>query len=99
MEDCIALARALGKKVGDELKIPVYLYERAATTPSRENLADVRRGEFVGILSTESWRALAEVCRNLQLVSGCFCQRPCGTVCPPSSTKMATRRCTVLRRY
>ena len=49
MEDCIALARALGKKVGDELKIPVYLYERAATTPSRENLADVRRGEFEGL--------------------------------------------------
>ena len=49
MEDCIALARALGKKVGDELKIPVYLYERAATNPSRENLADVRRGEFEGL--------------------------------------------------
>src|SRR5712671_3421239 len=49
MEDCIALARALGKRVGDELKIPVYLYERAATTPSRENLADVRRGEFEGL--------------------------------------------------
>ncbi len=49
MEDCIALARTLGEKVGRELKIPVYLYERAATTPSRENLADVRRGEFEGL--------------------------------------------------
>src|SRR5436190_12558918 len=49
MEDCIALARALGEKVGRELKIPVYLYERAATTPARENLADVRRGEFEGL--------------------------------------------------
>ncbi len=49
MEDCIALARALGEKVGRELKIPVYLYERAATTPTRENLADVRRGEFEGL--------------------------------------------------
>lgn len=49
MEDCIALARALGKRVGDELGIPVYLYERAATRPSRENLADVRRGEFEGL--------------------------------------------------
>src|SRR5438552_4982634 len=48
MEDCIALARALGEKVGRELKIPVYLYERAATSPARENLADVRRGEFEG---------------------------------------------------
>jgi len=49
MEDCIALARSLGERVGRELKIPVYLYERAATTPARENLADVRRGEFEGL--------------------------------------------------
>jgi glutamate formiminotransferase / formiminotetrahydrofolate cyclodeaminase len=49
MEDCIAMARALGERVGSELKIPVYLYERAATTPARENLADVRRGEFEGL--------------------------------------------------
>lgn len=49
MEDCIALARNLGERVGRELEIPVYLYERAATTPARENLADVRRGEFEGL--------------------------------------------------
>jgi glutamate formiminotransferase / formiminotetrahydrofolate cyclodeaminase len=49
MEDCIALARTLGERVGRELQIPVYLYERAATTPTRENLADVRRGEFEGL--------------------------------------------------
>jgi glutamate formiminotransferase / formiminotetrahydrofolate cyclodeaminase len=49
MEDCIALARTLGERVGSELQIPVYLYERAATTPTRENLADVRRGEFEGL--------------------------------------------------
>jgi glutamate formiminotransferase len=49
MEDCIALARALGERVGRELEIPVYLYERAATQPSRENLADVRRGGFEGL--------------------------------------------------
>ena len=49
MEDCIALARALGERVGRELAIPVFLYERAATRPDRENLADVRRGEFEGI--------------------------------------------------
>ena len=49
MEDCIALARQLGERVGRELGIPVYLYERAATTPARENLADVRRGEFEGL--------------------------------------------------
>lgn len=49
MEDCIALARTLGERVARELQIPVYLYERAATTPTRENLADVRRGEFEGL--------------------------------------------------
>jgi glutamate formiminotransferase/formiminotetrahydrofolate cyclodeaminase len=46
MEDCIALARQLGERVGKELDIPVYLYERAATRPARKNLADVRRGQF-----------------------------------------------------
>jgi glutamate formiminotransferase/formiminotetrahydrofolate cyclodeaminase len=51
MEDCIALARRLGDRVGRELEIPVYLYERAATRPERENLADVRRGEFEGLQS------------------------------------------------
>lgn len=49
MEDCIALARALAERVGRELGIPVFLYERAATRPDRENLADVRRGEFEGL--------------------------------------------------
>jgi glutamate formiminotransferase/formiminotetrahydrofolate cyclodeaminase len=49
MEDCIMLARALGDRVGRELEIPVFLYERAATRPDRENLADVRRGEFEGL--------------------------------------------------
>jgi glutamate formiminotransferase/formiminotetrahydrofolate cyclodeaminase len=49
MEDCIVLARQLGERVGRELEIPVFLYERAATRPDRENLADVRRGEFEGL--------------------------------------------------
>ena len=51
MEDCIALARSLGERVGRELGIPVYLYERAATRPTRENLADVRRGQFEALLT------------------------------------------------
>lgn len=51
MEDCIALARELGARVGEQLRIPVYLYERAATRPTRENLADVRRGEFETLLT------------------------------------------------
>jgi glutamate formiminotransferase len=46
MADCVALARALGERVGRELGVPVYLYERAATRPDRADLADVRRGGF-----------------------------------------------------
>jgi glutamate formiminotransferase/formiminotetrahydrofolate cyclodeaminase len=46
MDDCIALARSLGERVGRELGIPVFLYERAAARPDRVNLADIRRGEF-----------------------------------------------------
>jgi glutamate formiminotransferase/formiminotetrahydrofolate cyclodeaminase len=49
MEDCVALAKQLGARIGAELKIPVFLYERAATRPERANLADVRRGEFEGL--------------------------------------------------
>ncbi len=46
MDDCIAVARAVGERVGAELGIPVFLYERAATNPERRNLANVRRGGF-----------------------------------------------------
>jgi len=46
MEECIALARTLGERVGRELDIPVFLYEHAATRPERRSLADVRRGGF-----------------------------------------------------
>ena len=48
-EYCIQLAKGFGKRLGAELKIPVYLYEKAATAKHRENLADVRRGEFEGL--------------------------------------------------
>jgi len=49
MEDCVAIARRVGERVGRELDIPVYLYEEAATRPERRNLAEVRRGEYEGI--------------------------------------------------
>jgi glutamate formiminotransferase/formiminotetrahydrofolate cyclodeaminase len=49
MEDCVELAQKLGERVGRELKIPVFLYERAASRPTRVNLADVRRGQFEGL--------------------------------------------------
>lgn len=49
MDDAIAAARTVGRRLGEELGIPVYLYEEAATTPQRRNLADVRQGEFEGL--------------------------------------------------
>src|SRR5436309_8873603 len=49
MEECAALARQLGERVGPELKIPVYLYEFAASAPHRRNLADIREGEYEGL--------------------------------------------------
>ncbi len=49
MEDCVAIVRRVGERVGRELDIPIYLYEEAATRPERRNLADVRRGEYEGI--------------------------------------------------
>jgi glutamate formiminotransferase / formiminotetrahydrofolate cyclodeaminase len=47
-EEAIACARQLGKRVGEELKIPVYLYERAANDPDRSNLSVIRSGEYEG---------------------------------------------------
>jgi glutamate formiminotransferase/formiminotetrahydrofolate cyclodeaminase len=49
MDDCVELARTVGKRLGDELGIPVYLYESAASRPERRNLADVRKGEYEGL--------------------------------------------------
>lgn len=49
MADCVALARELGAEVAEKLRIPVYLYEEAATRPDRRNLADIRRGEYEGL--------------------------------------------------
>ncbi len=46
MEDCVAIAKELGERVGRELKIPVYLYEEAATTSERKSLSYVRKGEY-----------------------------------------------------
>jgi glutamate formiminotransferase len=46
MEECVAMARRLGERVGRELDLPVYLYERAAARPERRDLAYIRRGEY-----------------------------------------------------
>lgn len=49
VDECVALAHKLAKRVGEELKIPVYLYEHAATSPQRKSLADIRKGEYEGL--------------------------------------------------
>lgn len=49
MQECIEIARRLGKRVGSQLGIPVYLYEEAATRPERVNLENIRRGEYEGL--------------------------------------------------
>jgi len=59
LAQCVALARQLGARVGGELGVPVYLYEAAATSPDRRNLADVRRGGYEGLraaIATDPYR-------------------------------------------
>jgi glutamate formiminotransferase/formiminotetrahydrofolate cyclodeaminase len=49
MEECAEMARKVGERIGNELSIPIYLYEHAASRPERENLAKVRSGEYEGL--------------------------------------------------
>jgi glutamate formiminotransferase/formiminotetrahydrofolate cyclodeaminase len=49
--ECIELAKRLAKRIADELSIPTYLYELAATRPDRVDLANIRRGQFEGLLT------------------------------------------------
>src|SRR3954467_4782000 len=58
-EEAIACARDLGTRVGDELKIPVFLYEKAASDPARSNLSIIRTGEYEGFfekIKEPAWR-------------------------------------------
>lgn len=57
-EDCVEYANIVGKAIG-EMGIPVYLYEDAATTPNRKNLAKVRKGQYEGFfekIKEEEWK-------------------------------------------
>jgi len=59
MDDCVKLANDFGRRVATELKIPIYLYEGAARSPQRRNLADVRKGEYEGLeekLKDPAWK-------------------------------------------
>lgn len=49
LEDCVALARRVGKEIWERYRIPVYFYEAAATRPDRVNLENIRRGQFEGL--------------------------------------------------
>jgi glutamate formiminotransferase len=49
MEECVRLAHAFGRRVGEQLGIPVYLYEEAASRPERRNLSTIRKGEYEGL--------------------------------------------------
>ncbi|HEY6307187.1 MAG TPA: glutamate formimidoyltransferase [Candidatus Angelobacter sp.] len=49
IEDCVALARKVGEEIWKRHQVPVYLYESAATHPDRQNLENIRRGQFEGL--------------------------------------------------
>lgn len=49
IEDCVTMARTVGEEIWKRYGVPVYLYEAAATTPERQNLENIRRGQFEGI--------------------------------------------------
>ena len=49
LEDCVAMAKHVGAEIWKRYQIPVYLYESAATRPERQNLENIRRGQFEGI--------------------------------------------------
>jgi len=59
MEETAEWARRLGERVGHELKLPIYLYEAAASSPERKNLATIRAGEYEGLaekLAQPDWK-------------------------------------------
>ena len=49
MQECVLLAKKLGQRVAQETNIPVYLYEEAASSPERQNLENIRKGQFEGL--------------------------------------------------
>ncbi|HEY6274564.1 MAG TPA: glutamate formimidoyltransferase, partial [Terriglobales bacterium] len=49
IEDCVALARRVGQEIWKRYQVPVFLYESAATHPDRQNLENIRRGQFEGL--------------------------------------------------
>lgn len=59
MKECVELSRIVGKQIAEELQVPVYLYEYAATSPARKSLADIRAGEYEALeekLTKSEWK-------------------------------------------
>lgn len=57
--DCVALARELGARLASTFSLPIYLYEDAASSPERQNLANIRKGEFEGLaerMKSPAWK-------------------------------------------
>lgn len=50
MDEAIALSKEVAREVAEKYALPVYLYEKTAATPARENLANIRKGEFEGLV-------------------------------------------------
>lgn len=59
MAECVSLAKEVAQQIAMRAQVPVFLYEAAATAPHRENLADIRKGEFEGMakkMQEERWK-------------------------------------------
>ena len=59
MEECVAIAETFGRRLGEELDVPVFLYENAAKQDYRRKLPDVRKGEYEGLskkLQDPAWK-------------------------------------------
>ena len=49
MDECVELSQRVGKRIAEEADLPVFLYEKSATAPHRQNLAKIRNGQFEGM--------------------------------------------------
>ena len=59
IDECIKYSHKLAKKIGETLKIPIFMYEKSAVSENRQNLADIRKGEYEGMaekLKIKNWK-------------------------------------------
>ena len=76
MEECVTISKDFGKKLSEELNVPVYLYEKSATCPERQSLADIRAGEYEGLeakLADLAWQP--DFGPLISMLAGCNCNR------------------------